>query len=70
MGSGSPIVMRLDPTPHTKLNRLVETNGRQFGLLDWMLYSYTRILTLKHFETVIFHLGHQNGFWQSDCDDT
>ena len=54
MGSDSPIVMRLEPIPHTQLNRLVETNGTQFRLTDWKLLSNKRISTLRHFETVIF----------------
>ena len=54
MGSGSPIATKLEPTPHTRLNRLVETNGTQFGIPDWKLHSNTRFSTLKHFATVIF----------------
>ena len=54
MGSGSPITTRLEPTPPTRLNRLVETNSTQFGLPYWNLYSYTQISTLRHFEIVIF----------------
>ena len=54
MDFGSPVAMRLEPTPHTRLNRLVETNGTQFGILDWKLHSITQISTLRHFETVIF----------------
>ena len=54
MGSSSPIATILESKPHTQLNTLVETNGTQFGLPDWMLYLYTRILTRRHFDTVIF----------------
>ena len=54
MGSGSPIATRLEPTPHTRLNRLVETNGTQFGIPDWKLHSITQISTLRLFDTVIF----------------
>ena len=57
MGSDSPIVTRLEPTPHTQVNRLVEINGTQFGIPDWKLYSYTRISSLRHFEIVIFRFG-------------
>ena len=54
MGFGSPIATRLEPTPHTQLNRIVETNRTQFGLPNWKSHSYTRISTLRLFETVIF----------------
>ena len=48
MGSGSPIATSLEPTPHTRLNRLVETNGTQLGNLDWKLHSITKIKPLDY----------------------
>ena len=54
MGFGGPITMRHETTPHTRLNRLVETNRTHFGLPNWKLHSYTRISTLRLFETLIF----------------
>ena len=54
MGSDSPIAMRLESIPQNLLNRLVETNGTQFRLPDWKLYSFTQISTLRLFDTVIF----------------
>ena len=70
MGSSSSIATRIEPTPHNKLNRLVEINGTQFGLSDWKLHSYTRISTLRLFETLIFRFRRPNVFRWSDCDET
>ena len=44
MGSDSPIATRLELTPHTRLNRLVETNGTQFGI---RIGSYTQLRKFK-----------------------
>ena len=46
MDSGSLIAIRIEPTHHTQLNKLVETNGTQFGIPDWKLHSITQISTL------------------------
>ena len=54
MGSRSLIAMKIKPKPHARLNRLVETNGTQFGIPDLKLHLITQISILRHFKTVIF----------------
>ena len=51
MGSGTQNGTRLEPTPHSELNRLVGKNGTQFRQLDCKLHINTLIHRLKPYIT-------------------